>query len=307
MHEIMSRQNAIFANLEKWLETKHSRRDRVCIASGRKIVPELLRDFPERIRHIIFQKSKHTQYSDLNETQNTSPKARQGDHRENDRESSQENNKENNQWRTQFEKISSIKRSSAQESPLLLSLTADLFHSLDTEGTDFPLVAIEIPEFKPWPALNGQLRSNSTATQHHEILLSMSNPANLGAAIRSARAFDINHFVLLKEAVWPFHPKAIRGSSGLVFSSELYAGPSISELNDFAENIIALDSSPEAIDISEINWPKNVSLLVGQEGPGLPNHNFKKTNIKISKSVESLNASVAVALACYEISKAKKV
>ena len=47
-------------------------------------------------------------------------------------------------------------------------------------------------------------------------------------------------------------------------------------------------------------WPKDVRLLVGEEGPGLPPFSFgKRLAIPMTESVESLNAVAAASMALY--------
>ena len=47
-------------------------------------------------------------------------------------------------------------------------------------------------------------------------------------------------------------------------------------------------------------WPKDVRLLVGEEGPGLPPFSFgKRIAIPMTESVESLNAVAAASMALY--------
>jgi len=72
---------------------------------------------------------------------------------------------------------------------------------------------------------------------------------------------------------------------------------------------IALDNEPNALLIESVDFSFPLRLMVGNEGHGwrdveLPKHCLKAT-IPTSR-VESLNAAVAVGIACYEASKSFK-
>ena len=133
-----------------------------------------------------------------------------------------------------------------------------------------------------------------------EILCPIGDPGNMGALLRSCRAFGVRTVILLREAVHPFHPKVIRASSGAVFVQSLNQGCSITELHqpEILKWIHALDMDGE--DVSTISWPQHVRLLLGEEGIGIPSFQFQQ-RLSIPQFHVSipLNATVASSIALH--------
>ena len=102
--------------------------------------------------------------------------------------------------------------------------------------------------------------------------------------------------MLLQECATPFHPKAVRAASGQLMKVPLAVGPSIKELT--GNQLFALDMDGE--NIAKFRWPRNVRLVLGQEGPGLPDlPGLTKLKIPMANQVESLNATVAASVALF--------
>ena len=103
--------------------------------------------------------------------------------------------------------------------------------------------------------------------------------------------------ILLKESAHPYHPKAIRAASGMAFTVSLVQGPSIRDLPETA-TWVTLDTEGESL--PAFQWPEDVRLLVGEEGPGLPPlPSGTRLAVPMMDSVESLNAVVAAGMALY--------
>lgn len=173
--------------------------------------------------------------------------------------------------------------------PIVLSL--ELFKQLDIAGTHKPLLCCATPEVQDLKNLDGKAPA---------LYVGLSDPANLGALVRTCAAFGWKQVVLLKESAHPFLPKAIRAASGACFTTEFFNGPSIQDLDD--EEIMALDQNGRVLKSTDIK--KNLKILVGEEGKGVPEH-FPgvRLQIPISNQVESLNATIATSLLIYEWSK----
>ena len=73
-------------------------------------------------------------------------------------------------------------------------------------------------------------------------------------------------------------------------------------MDRLAGPLFALQSqSKNSVDIREVKFPKNLRLLVGEEGQGVPEGiHAQQIHIPMRK-VESLNAAVAISLALYLI------
>lgn len=169
------------------------------------------------------------------------------------------------------------------------ALTTPLFEKIDLFGTGAPILVCHAP---PFPSADLEV-----PPQGLEILCPLGDPANVGALIRTAAAMGVERVVLLKEAAHPYHPKATRAASGTMFKVSLVQGPSIRDLPEPA-TCVTLDAQGESLPV--FRWPKDIRLLVGEEGPGLPPlPSGKRLAIPIADSVESLNAVIAAGMALY--------
>lgn len=169
----------------------------------------------------------------------------------------------------------------------ILWLDRSLFRDLDIFGTHFPMAVLPLPEIKKW---------DGEKPKGLELVLSLQDPSNLGAVLRSAHAFGASKVILLKECAFPFHPKAIRASSGSSLRVSLEEGPPLKDFND--DDTIALDMRGESL--TEFSWPPNSRLLIGEEGQGLPSQFAgKRISIPMKADLDSLNAAIAASIALF--------
>ncbi|MES2769787.1 MAG: RNA methyltransferase [Bdellovibrionota bacterium] len=175
----------------------------------------------------------------------------------------------------------------------IVMLTPELYEELDIFETRAPLIVMDLPKIPLW---------EPKPPKGVELFLPVQDPANLGAIVRSAVAFGVKKIILLKESAHPFHPKAVKASSGMVLKTQFEIGPSIQELHNHIDRYVSLDG--DGVSLEKFDWPKDVSLLVGEEGLGLPKtlkHNA--VSIPINADVESLNVMAATSIALYDYSK----
>jgi RNA methyltransferase, TrmH family len=169
-----------------------------------------------------------------------------------------------------------------------------LFKELDGFGTDFPLLVMETPDLR---------RIDLAAPpQGLEVLCGLSDPLNVGSLLRAALAFDVQNVILLKESASPFHPRAFRASSGAALKVPMSIGPSLKDLSQnssWSEHLVVLDQDGQ--DVGAYSWPKNIRLLLGEEGLGVPTELRRENclSIPMSGKVESLNAVSAASIAFY--------
>ena len=197
-------------------------------------------------------------------------------------------------------------------------LASNLFHEVDFIGTHFPLLLVNVPVLEKWDLSIVALTKKGPSIN---VFLPLSDPENLGSALRICAAFEPDRIILLQEACYPFHPKSIRASAGFVFDliylnstsiqdkqkTKLFLGPSLSDLPDY--KYFALDAKGQSIDSKslDIKSLEVINLIVGTEGQGLYKLeksyplNLQKISIPTTTNIESLNASVALALALYSI------
>ncbi len=174
----------------------------------------------------------------------------------------------------------------------LIILKKALFNEIDLYKTESPLLTVRVPFVAEWD------RQPSPGCT---LMIPFQDPANVGTVIRSACAMGIKRMVMLQEAANPYHPRAVRSSSGTVFSAEIFRGPSIYDIDpeSLCCPVMSLDSSGEPIEAA--SFPESFILIPGLEGPGLPEALRKNSfSLPLSDCVESLNAPIAATLAMYE-------
>jgi TrmH family RNA methyltransferase len=125
------------------------------------------------------------------------------------------------------------------------------------------------------------------------------DPGNVGAVLRSARAFGASSVVLGPDTADPFGPKAVRASMGAVFGVPLaraqdaaaLPGVKIALASGRGEPLAAIDPGPET------------TLLIGSEREGLPEDVIARADrvAHIPIETDSLNAAMAAAIALYEV------
>jgi len=176
--------------------------------------------------------------------------------------------------------------------PVWTRLADSLFKALDVSGTRSPLLLVRVPEIGEW-------RDDAPWPVGCTLFIPFQDPENVGAVIRSAAAFGVPRVVLLREAAHPFHPKAARAAGTALFQLILEHGPSIQDLRSSQTPLIAL--SAEGPELGEETFPLRFGLVVGVEGPGLPEHLREGSTCRIpmEPGVESLNAATAAAVALY--------
>ena len=171
-------------------------------------------------------------------------------------------------------------------------LSGVLFAELDVHGTGGPLVLVRVPELSVW--------EDSEKNVGLTLFVPFQDPANVGAVIRSAAALGAGRVVLLSGAANPYHHKSVRAAGSALFSVPLLRGPSIEDLTVRAIPLFSLSAEGESI--AKAVLPRTMGLLVGVEGPGVPERFRQKRliGIPMERGSESLNAAVSAAVAMYE-------
>lgn len=131
---------------------------------------------------------------------------------------------------------------------------------------------------------------------------------NIGAIIRSARAFDSSGVVLLNSGLTNVYDRRIiRASRGLIFSLPVMLADAMEVLSFLnTENIplasLAADGDTELSAIDESHG--KIALLMGSERVGASNQleslSTWRCSLPMNQNVESLNVSVAAGIALYE-------
>lgn len=133
----------------------------------------------------------------------------------------------------------------------------------------------------------------------------LQDPGNLGAILRSAAAFGFGEVILGPDCADPFDPKALRGSMGATFLLSIRRCGNLRGLMD-GGNWIALEGGPGATPLLEADLGDPVRLLVGNEGHGWRGVDLPPAVARVAiptSGVESLNAAVALGIACFEATR----
>ncbi|MBQ8302895.1 MAG: RNA methyltransferase [Clostridia bacterium] len=139
-------------------------------------------------------------------------------------------------------------------------------------------------------------------------LYSLRDPGNLGAVIRSAVAFGVDHIVLSSDSADIYNPKTVRAAMGTMF------GVKISYVSDFhsfvhaaidnGRAVYAAELTDDARSIKDIDLKKEDIFIIGNEGHGIPTEISSictgSAYIPISEGAESLNASIAASVLMWE-------
>lgn len=141
----------------------------------------------------------------------------------------------------------------------------------------------------------------------------ITDPHNFGSIIRSASALGADGIITLREKACPVTPVVVRTSTGATerirIARVTNLARALAELSKQHFQIIGLAGEGEA-DISSIPYaPEGRVLVIGSEGNGLRRlvreHCDVLARIHLAGPIESLNASVAAAIALHESSRAR--
>lgn len=138
------------------------------------------------------------------------------------------------------------------------------------------------------------------------VLDGIQDPGNLGTIIRLADWFGIEQIICSTDTVDVYNPKVIQASMG----SFTRVNISYQDIGTFLQNSthtnLGTDMQGENIYTSE--FPKNINLIMGNEGNGIRPETEKLLHRKLSiprfgkiQSTESLNVSIATSIILGEI------
>ncbi|MBC7419446.1 MAG: TrmH family RNA methyltransferase [Bdellovibrio sp.] len=176
-------------------------------------------------------------------------------------------------------------------------LSRDLFKELDVLGTNSPLLVLSFQAFAA-----KEIEKNPEGL---EIICPLGDPRNLGALIRSAVGFCAREMILTQESTHPFLPHSLKASAGAALAMNFSViKEKLAHLPLIGENF-ALEL--HGTNLSKVQWPKNLRLWVGEEGPGLGLTHEQKRLMQFihipTSGIESLNATISATLALWEWKK----
>ncbi len=145
------------------------------------------------------------------------------------------------------------------------------------------------------------------------VLDQVTDPQNVGALFRSAAAFGARAIVLQDRKSPPLTGALAKAAAGAVESVPhvrvVNIARAVAELADFGFLTLGLESeAPEAL-AEAVAGARDVAIVLGAEGKGLRElvaaTCAKRARIPIAAGMDSLNVSVAAAVALYELSRAR--
>ena len=143
------------------------------------------------------------------------------------------------------------------------------------------------------------------------VVESIEKPGNLGAILRSCEAFGIDALIVTDTKVDFYNPNVIRSSVGCLFGMNIFNSTNEHLYQYLTENdyrIYTTIMHENSENINKRNLIEKSAVVFGTEHSGLTDFWIGKgenTVIPMSGSIDSLNLSNAVAIACYEISRQK--
>tara|TARA_R110001599_G_scaffold175961_1_gene368033 strand:- start:2594 stop:3034 length:441 start_codon:yes stop_codon:yes gene_type:complete len=136
------------------------------------------------------------------------------------------------------------------------------------------------------------------------MLSDLSNHDNVGACFRNAAAFGADAVLLDGQCCDPLYRKAIRVSSGsslwLPFAHGGTGAEMVKAARDAGYTVWAMTPREDAALISSLPVPDKLAILLGAEGPGLPDDLIaacQPVRIPMSAGFDSVNVATAGAIA----------
>ena len=178
-----------------------------------------------------------------------------------------------------------------------ISLPAGLFDEVSETATTQGLAAVcRLPDHTGQDLLEGRLIL---------ALDGVSDPGNVGTAIRSAAALEASGVAVLKGSACPFIPASARASAGAVSSlpvvERLEAEVFLTSAINAGWKVLAARSSGRPVAPSD--GGERTVLLVGSEAHGIGDAAgrlaHEEISIPIADRVESLNAAVSASILLY--------
>ena len=145
------------------------------------------------------------------------------------------------------------------------------------------------------------------------ILDSIQDPRNLGACLRSANAAGVSHVIINKDGSAPINSLVHRTSAGAINNLQIFHVTNLSRTIQQIKKrdiwVVGLDGNTES-SIYNVNLTGSIAFVVGSEGKGIRSLIKKNcdqiVSIPMAGNIESLNVSVATAIALFETKRQRE-
>lgn len=140
------------------------------------------------------------------------------------------------------------------------------------------------------------------------ILDGVQQPFNVGAIVRTAAAFRVEHLWVVGDMA-PDHPKVGRTALGteryLTWTSCATGGDAVADAHAAGYTVVAVELAADASPLHELHLGGDVCLAVGHEDRGVQAAVLSTADhvgfVPQLGRVGSLNVATAAAIACYEV------
>jgi len=134
------------------------------------------------------------------------------------------------------------------------------------------------------------------------ILDAVQDPGNLGALMRSAKAFGFETIILGEGCCDIYNDKVIRSSQGAIFKLSFIHANLVEFISNLKDYDIYGTDVVNGIDVNEIKEKNKIAIILGNEGNGVSQKVKELVNKNIYiplNNTESLNVSVAGGIIMY--------
>lgn len=141
------------------------------------------------------------------------------------------------------------------------------------------------------------------------VLCGVGDPANVGAIVRTAAAFDVAGVHLTPGCADPYGPKALRAAMGATFRPGLVCGPASLEALAAAPGRPLLAAAVAAGGVRPEALPDGAVVVLGSERDGLTAGERALCDVAVTVPAHgfaSLNVAAAAAVLAYELARAMR-
>lgn len=140
----------------------------------------------------------------------------------------------------------------------------------------------------------------------------MRDPGNMGTIIRTADWFGIRHIICSPDSVDAYNPKVVQASMGSLSRVRIHYQNLEKVIRSKPDYLKVFGAVLDGDNIVELAKPNHGIILIGSEAHGISKKLIPLIDKKITiphtpsfdgSSAESLNASIATAIICYEFRK----